>query len=165
MLNGKEIIEKGIVFNNIEDKNIQQHGVDLNLIEVKQIIGNGKIRVDKTELPPLAPRPLDNGRWFLEPGVYDITFAQGCKVPKDQMLLIRQRSSLLRCGSIISSSIFDAGFQTENIGCVMVVNVPILIEYKARIAQIYNHQTSEVSNLYDGQFQNDKQRKDEKSKS
>ena len=36
---------------------------------------------------------------------------------------------------------------------------PVDIEVGSRVAQIYNHQTDPVENLYCGQFQNDKQRK------
>ena len=72
--------------------------------------------------------------------------------------MVRQRSSLLRNGAIIASSIFDPGFKTDNIGTVMIVTKDIFIEKDARIAQMYFHENSE-GELYDGQFQNDKQRK------
>lgn len=96
--------------------------------------------------------------WKLSPGTYDVTFSQGCNIPADQMLLIRQRSSVLRNGAILHSSVFDAGFKTDNIGTVMIVTVPLTIEHGARIAQIYNHLTTPVQNLYNGQWQGDKQR-------
>jgi len=40
----------------------------------------------------------------------------------------------------------------------MIVTKDIFIEQDARIAQMYFHENSE-GELYDGQFQNDKQRK------
>ena len=45
-----------------------------------------------------------------------------------------------------------------NIGTVMIVTERIFIEKDARIAQMYFHENKE-GELYDGQFQNDKQRK------
>jgi deoxycytidine triphosphate deaminase len=96
--------------------------------------------------------------WLLYPGTYEITFWEGCKLPADYVGLIRQRSSLLRNGTIIHSSVFDPGFETEFMGCVMRVNETIFIEEDARVAQIYFHKCEEVSELYNGQWQNDKQR-------
>ena len=170
MLNGKELVENGIIFGNIEEENIAQHGVDLNLIKIERIVGAGIIPYKgKTQLPKyeqIKPRlvPFESLEdevlsWHLQPGTYSVTFQQGCRIPNNQMLLIRQRSSLLRCGTFLHSSVFDAGFETQNIGTVIVVTLPITIQYNARIAQIYNHECTAVENLYNGQFQNDKQRK------
>lgn len=154
MLNGKEMIAKGIITGPIDPENVQQHGIDLNLIKVEILYCIGEItKKGKTKLPTYCEVLSKDGFWELDPGVYSITFAQGCNIPSNQMLLIRQRSSLLRNGGVLHSSVFDAGFCTENIGTVMVLNHPVRIEVGARIAQIYNHETSEVENLYNGQFQ------------
>lgn len=162
MLNGRELIERGIVIN-AQDVNVQQHGVDLNVISIQRVEGNGIIQRNQTILSQYTEvllEDLDESKyWKLTPGAYSVVFAQGCNVPNDQMLLIRQRSSLLRNGTIFCSSVFDAGFKTENIGTVMIVSVPITIEYYSRLAQIYNHVCTLVENLYNGQWQGDKQRK------
>ena len=166
-LNGKQLAEFGIVTGPLGEDNIAQHGIDLNVVKIERLLGGGLIpKVGKTILGdrelvnPYIPDALENEDiiWKLQPGVYDVTFAQGCKIPKDQMLLIRQRSSLLRNGVIIHSSVFDAGFETENMGTIMVVNLPITIVFEARIAQIYAHHCNDVENLYEGQFQKDQQR-------
>ena len=52
---------------------------------------------------------------------------------------------------------FDAGFETDNIGTFMMLNHPINIEVGARVAQMYNHVSDPVENLYNGQFQKDAQ--------
>lgn len=159
MLNGKEIVERGIV-TNIHEENVSQHGIDLNLIKVEKIIGSGMIPVKgKTVLPSYEEVLPVDGVWYLQPDTYNITFEQGCAIPKDQMLLIRQRSSLLRCGGQLHSSVFDSGFYTDHISTFMIITKPIAIEVGARIAQIYNHQCDPVENLYTGQYQNDCQRK------
>lgn len=165
MLNGRELIEKGVITGKIGEKNVQQHGVDLNLRAVERMTGESSGRIpnddsfnSKTVLTSYEDVPALGGIWALEPGTYSIMFEQGCKIPADIMLLIRQRSSLLRNGAILHSSVFDAGFETEHIGTVLVVTQPIVIEEGARIAQAYGHACTEVENLYDGQFQNDKQR-------
>lgn len=164
MLNGKEMIEKGIITGIVPTENIQMHSVDLNLIDVKQlqipaglIPKEGKTQLCKRETISLTE---EDGKkiWHLPEGSYDITFEQGCIIPNDQMLLIRQRSSLLRNGALIVSSIFDSGFQTVQIGTIMIITVPICIEYGARIASIYNHACTPVETLYNGQWQEDRQR-------
>lgn len=165
-LTGKELVAQSIITGTIAEENVQQHGVDLNLITVSLIDGthcHGIVPVNgKTSLAQRIPMILRNDPrfmkgvnegWYLMPGAYDITFAQGCSVPADKMLLIRQRSSMLRNGTILHSSVFDAGFKTDNIGTVMVVTTPIFIEYNARVAQIYAHNSNVVDNLYNGQWQ------------
>ena len=71
---------------------------------------------------------------------------------------IRYRSSLVRCGAIVHSGQFDAGFKTDAMGCFLQVIRPLHIEEGARIAQAIVFESNDVENLYDGQWQGDKQR-------
>lgn len=167
-LTGKQIVEKGIVTNVKNADCIQQVGVDLELIEIQRIIGGGLIpKQGKTRLPAYQPVELQRridveGKvfhgWVLEPGAYDIVLKQGCRIPVNQRLQIVQRSSVLRNGGLLASSMFDPGFETKNIGTVMHINAPITIEYEARVAQAYCTEVNEVENLYNGQWQGDQQR-------
>lgn len=171
-LTGKQLYELGVITNVIDQENVQQHGIDLNVIDIQAMDGEGFIPLmGKTQLVNYRPVVLDamsvtdqNGDttdtkvWRLIPGAYSVTFAQGCTIPPNQMLLIRQRSSLLRNGTILHSSVFDAGFKTERMGTVIIVMHPITIEFGARIAQIYAHLSNQVENLYNGQWQGDNQR-------
>jgi len=173
-LTGKQLVEQRIIIGQIDAENIQQHGVDLNLISVSKIVGCGTI--PKEGKTTLAHREVVNPKegftfegneprkdmlcWYLEPGMYDITFAQGCVVPPNQRLEIYQRSSLLRNGAILRSSVFDAGFKTTSIGTVIHIGQPIIIEVGARVAQIVAVASNVVDNLYNGQWQGDKQRLD-----
>lgn len=170
-LNGKQIVEQGIVTNVTNPECIQQVGVDLELIKVEQVFGGGIVpKQGKTVLAKreeVIPHTVANGQsnadvWRLEPGVYDITLAQGCKIPANQRLQIIQRSSLLRNGALLVSSMFDPGFETNNIGTILHVRVPITIEVGARIAQAYVTGVNDVDNLYEGQWQGDKQREEVK---
>lgn len=175
MLNAEQIVEKGLLKLDFTKGKPAQIGYDLSLKEVNRIgtmvdrINKrpekiGKVLKDKTELTTYTPQPLvnvdgDKG-WFLYPGTYDITFHEGCKIPSNYVGLIRQRSSMLRNGTVLHSSVFDPGFETDFMGTVMVVTETIFIEAGARVAQIYFHECEKVGNdnLYNGQFQNDKQR-------
>lgn len=180
-LTGKELVAKEIVTGLLDEQgnlkqeytdNVQQHGVDLNLIKVERIDGpgfiplNGKTKLAERTLMLPAIKMIDGSAhkvWKLSPGAYDITFAQGCIVPPDQRLEIVQRSSVLRNAGVLRSSVFDAGFTTKNIGTVIIFHEPILIEVGARVAQIVSITSNAVENLYNGQWQNDKQRETEKS--
>ena len=164
MLNSKEIIEEGIV-TGATPSCIQQVGIDLQVVKIDKIVGIGSILVSKTMLPAYEEHKkqyydiVKATGWYLLPGTYQVTFAQGCKIPLTRTLLLRQRSSLLRSGVTLHSSVFDPGFETGQIGSFMTVNIPIFIEEEARICQAYVHPNTEVVEGYDGQFQKDKQRK------
>lgn len=166
MLTGRQIVDQAIVTGIIPHENVQQHGVDLNLVKVELITGGGLIPLKgKTVLPhtklikPILDEDHPDGIWYLDPGAYAITFMQGCNIPADKRLKIIQRSSLFRNGGQIASSLFDAGFKTDAMGTVMLISVPVKIEVGARVAQAYTDESNVVENLYEGQFQNDAQRK------
>tara|TARA_R110000787_G_scaffold278798_2_gene388676 strand:- start:1532 stop:2014 length:483 start_codon:yes stop_codon:yes gene_type:complete len=160
MLNAREIEKENlIVLDNAKGK-FAQVGYDLSIKSVSKLKGGGKVLKDKTIVNQLSEvnfNEADNG-WWLDPGTYDVVCNEGCDIAANRTAMVRQRSSLLRNGTIIASSIFDPGFRTDNIGTVMNVHERIFIEQDARIAQMYFHENSE-GELYDGQFQNDKQRK------
>ena len=172
MLNSKQIIAEGLLKLDETKGKEAQIGYDLSLKSVQKI-GNrigynmfkegqiGKILKDKTVLTTYTPVDTimleGNEGWLLHEGVYDITFWEGCKLPNNRVAFIKQRSSLYRNGAIINSPVFDPGFETDNMGTLMYVHEPIFIERDARVAQIYFHECVPAS-MYDGQWQNDKQR-------
>lgn len=160
-LSGKQIIEKGIITNYCEEA-IQQQGID---VRVKSIVGVGEggivPNVGKTKLPGGTSEGVDNNSCFnLKPGYYEVTFEEACNIPSNMVLNYKTRSSLVRCGALIHSGQFDAGFKTDNMGAFLQVIKPITIEKGARLAQAIVNETYNVDsdNLYNGQWQNDKQR-------
>jgi len=163
MLNAKEILEEGLIVLDKSHGAPAQVGYDLSVKSISKLTGGGQVLVNKTIVNRLTRVPITkkwNGfhdGWLLEPGTYDVTMHEGCNIPANRTAMVRQRSSLLRNGAIIASSIFDPGFHTKNIGTVMIVNERIFIEKNARVGQMYFHENNE-GDLYDGQFQNDKQR-------
>ena len=163
MLNAKEILEENlIVLDNAKGK-FAQVGYDLSVKSISSLDGGGKVLKSGTEvnlLTPVKREEIEHGYygWWLSPGTYDVMCNEGCDIAVNRTAMVRQRSSLLRNGAIIASSIFDPGFKTNNIGTVMIVTKDIFIEQDARIAQMYFHENNE-GEVYDGQFQNDKQRK------
>jgi deoxycytidine triphosphate deaminase len=166
ILNAEQLLEQGLLnLDNAKGKPAQV-GYDLSIKEINKVGGSiGKVLVDKTELNTHTPVEKSNmdwrDGWLLQAGVYDVIMNEGCNIPSNRVALIRQRSSLMRNGAIITSSIFDPGFKTPNVGTYMIVFETIFIEQDARVAQIYFHECEPVApeQLYNGQWQNDKQRK------
>jgi deoxycytidine triphosphate deaminase len=172
MLNAKQIVDEGLLLLENTQGKPAQVGYDLSLKAVQKI-GNkigynvfkdgqiGKVLKDKTVLTTylsIDPIMLEGNKgWLLHDGVYDITFNEGCKIPDNRVAFIKQRSSLYRNGATINSPVFDPGFETEFMGTLLYVHEPLFIELNARVAQIYFHECSGAE-LYNGQWQNDKQR-------
>jgi dUTP pyrophosphatase len=172
MLNAKQIVDEGLLLLEHTQGKPAQVGYDLSLKAVQKIgnrIGGnmfregkiGKVLKSKTELTtytPIESIKLDGDEgWLLHEGVYDITFNEGCKIPDNRVAFIKQRSSLYRNVAIINSPVFDPGFETEFMGTLVYVYETIFIEKDARVAQIYFHECNGAE-LYNGQWQNDKQR-------
>ena len=175
MLNVQQILNEGLLkLDNAKGKPAQV-GFDITLKAVNKVGYNpkinpetlektgriGKVLKEKTELADYTPVDKLNldGRtgWLLHEGTYDITFNEGCKIPANRVAFIKQRSSMWRNGTLINSPVFDPGFETDNMGTIMLVTETIFIEEDARVAQIYFHEC-DPAELYDGQWQNDKQR-------
>lgn len=161
MLNSEQILEKGLLKLEHTKGKPAQIGYDLSVKEIKILSPGsvGRVFKNKTELREFTTIQPVHGGWTLSPSYYEITFWEGCKIPNNYVGLIRQRSSLLRNGALLHSSVFDPGFETEFMGTFIAVFCPIYIECDARIAQMYFHECEPVAQAYNGQFQNDKQRK------
>ena len=162
-LTGKQIVEKGIITNYC-DEGIQQQGVDVrvkSILRVNQELEGVVPKQGKTRLPGGMIEKVDDNTFFsLEPGYYEVEFEEACKIPSNMVLNYKTRSSLVRCGALIHSGQFDAGFETEHMGAFLHVINPIMIEKGARLAQAIVSESYPVNNedLYNGQWQGDKQR-------
>lgn len=168
MLNVQQILDEGLLKLEHAQGKPAQVGYDLTLKQVNLIGCNGmqgkigKVLKDKTHLTSYTPYELvslDGATgWLLYKGTYDITFNEGCKIPDNRVAFIKQRSSLMRNGTLINSPVFDPGFETDFMGTIMIVSETIFIEENARVAQIYFHECRQSAVTYNGQFQGDKQR-------
>lgn len=168
-LTGKQIVERGIV-TGFSEAGIQQQGVDVRLRDVVSFTPQGiggtpgvVPAVGKTILRDRKSISINldrgpEGAWYLEPGYYEVIVEEGCKMPDNAAMVFISRSSMVRNGAIIHCGQFDAGFETEHMGFFMQVLFPIIIEKGARIAQTRIFESAPVDNLYQGQWQKDKQR-------
>ena len=167
-LTGQQIFEEGIIFGIGEENAIQQQGIDVRLKSVRGFeYGDGYVPCKgKTQIPSTYVKKPDYnyateiGEYHLLPGYYELEFCEGCKIPNNRVMGFKTRSSLVRCGAIVHSGQFDGGFETENMGAFLHVIKPITIQEGARVAQAIINESYEVSenNMYNGQWQNDKQR-------
>ena len=157
MLNNADQVEQLLTTN---DKGAKaQVGYDLTLKEVKKIKG-GTVSTTKTIVTPYEEVHTftvnDNYEYYvLEPGTYSLTFEQGVKLPSGKTAFIRHRSSVLRCGGIITSGVYDPGFEVDEMGAVLIATQPITIEKGARVAQIIIFDNFDAE-LYAGQWQGSK---------
>lgn len=160
MLNNADQVEQFLQTNGKGAK--AQVGYDLTLKSVKSING-GKVLCERTEVNDyygIQTVEDEYGRdvFGLTPGVYSLTFEQGIKLPSNKTAFIRHRSSVLRCGAMITSGVYDPGFEVDEMGAVMFVAENIEIEKGARVAQVIIFDNSEAQ-LYDGQWQGTKDKK------
>lgn len=172
MLTANQIINKGIVFLTneakekylVEELSPAQVGIDLhitscsklsNRVEIGHIYADNiskKTKITKTE-KCLPIKSQEHSYWRLEPGVYEIGFAEGCKFDSKTFGKIVHRSSLYRNGVEINSPIWDPGFHTNEMGTFMIVHNSIEIDVYARVAQMIVFETNEESEMYNGQYQ------------
>jgi deoxycytidine triphosphate deaminase len=136
-----------------------QVGYDLTLKSVSKV-GGGIVMKDKTIVHDyMDVTPTFNGYgqyvYHLEPGVYSLTFEQGCKLDSNHTAFVRHRSSVLRCGGIITSGVYDPGFEVEEMGAILFASEKIFIEKGARVAQIIMMENN-TAELYNGQWQGSK---------
>ena len=188
-LTGKEIVTEGIITGYVPEA-VQQQGIDLRLMEVRRfghwerteyqeedvfckntrldimglIPAEGKTKLPQSEV--YEPITLPNGKlgWVFKPGwYYEVIFHEGCKMPNNRVMVFITRSSGVRCGAEIICGQFDAGFETEHMGCFLHAHEALMIECGARIAQtrITKTEPVEAGSMYNGQWQNDKQRKNQ----
>lgn len=158
---GKQIVENNIITNTIKEC-IQSQGVDLRVKKIS--ILNDEIglipKTGKTIIPKSTEIEPCNNIYTLTPGYYEVEFEEGCNIPENTTIRLHSRSSLIRCCCEVRAGQFDAGFYTNNIGCYLKVEQPVMIEKGARITQCIVNESYNVStcDLYNGQWQNDKQR-------
>lgn len=169
-LTGKQIVDAGIITNYDEQHAVQQQGIDVRLASLTKVDGYGYIPKEGKTITGnrIELRTIERDgceQYVLSPGFYEVTLMEACKIPNNCELDYKTRSSLVRCGATVHSGQFDAGFATDQMGCFLEVRTPIRIDIGARIAQAVVNETYPVSdeNLYNGQWQGDKQRKTKKA--
>lgn len=134
-------------------------GVDLSLESVSLIDSGrsilGSIKKNGTEINSDYYYKIDSidNLFILNPGVYSFVFEQGVHLNSNHYGEIVPRSSLVRCGGVIGSGIYEPGYYTDRIAAVIHLTNRVEIEKGARIVQIKIYKGTEFG-VYDGQWKN-----------
>jgi len=167
ILTGQQILEQGIVSELIDPvKQVQPCGVDLTVSKIEMYKGRGTIDFDNSQRS--LPRLEEAGKirqtweiskksesWQLPTGCYLITFNEVVSVPSDCMGIARPRSSLLRMGATMETSVWDPGYKGRS-QCMLVVHNTqgIQIFPNAKLLQIVFMKLNKESEvLYNGAYQ------------
>ena len=166
MLSKKELIEQlnkqpSMVEQMIDvSVQIQPNGIEMTLQSVHKLQGTGSIAFDNSErrLPGIKSLEFDQDGWLdLEPGIYKIIYNEVVNIPHNIAAIARARSSLLRCGVVLETAVWDAGYRGRSESLLIVHNpLGFRIKRNARIVQlIFFRLTSPVAEGYSGIYLNE----------
>lgn len=159
ILSKEEILERIKRDNLLEEfldleKQAQPASFDLTLREVCELKSVGQIDFSNQErkLPNLSKVKSTKGWIKLKQGCYLITFNEIVNMPNDLMAFLRPRSSLVRMGATVISSLWDPGYKGRSHSLLVVFNKNgIKIKENARIAQfVFLKLSKPTKHLYSG---------------
>ena len=141
----------------VDLKQMQPNGFDLTLREVSLLQSAGKIAAENSQrlVSELAPLVFD-GMGFIDlmPGAYVITYNEIVHLPKNIMALATPRSSLLRCGVMVNTAVWDAGYSGRSQSLLTVYNPQgFRLQRNARIVQLIFLQLTQATEGYRGAYQ------------
>ena len=136
---------------------MQPNGFDLTLREVALLQSAGRMTVADNQrlVSDLTPLVFD-GMGFVDlmPGAYIITYNEIVHLPKNIMALATPRSSLLRCGVMINTAIWDAGYSGRSQSLLVVYNPQgFRVQRNARIVQLVFLRLTQETEGYRGAYQ------------
>ena len=140
---------------------IQENGIDLRINELYTIRdGNHYIGcVDDTKyLPKLMMIESENGKYELLSGTYYQATTKGTmSIPDGYCQLYFLRSTLARCGLILTDAVGDNGFTgTLRVGLYNAAPHKVYIGEDERIIQAVTIKNDGTAKEYDGDYQDDK---------
>jgi dUTP pyrophosphatase len=161
ILTGKQVADAMIEGVIDEETQTQPNGFDMTLLKVEAfknddfgILDFDNSRRHKTNV---AVVPFDSrGAVRLGRGSYLITLDPKMSIPKDEVWMLKPRSSLVRMGAYIDAGVFDAGFVGRGQVLLTVNSLMGIKLYKdARIAQMVGFKIAggEVEQGYSGTYQ------------
>jgi deoxycytidine triphosphate deaminase len=164
IISPKKVYDKRYITNLLDpDKQIGSDGIDLTVKSIDRVDLNGECiitedkKLNKHRNREGVGASLIDGKqmYVLTEGTYDITFNEGCNLPKGVAGLIQLRSSFVRNGCTGTAGFYDAGFVASNAGFFLHVRGggKVKIEPNVRIAQIVLFKSNSYK-LYSGQYNN-----------
>ncbi len=166
ILTGKQISDQKIVEQMIDPgKQIQPCGIDLTVGKIELLTNRGSIDFDNTgRILPNTLELVDSqfGMWTdgshcLGQGCYLVTFNEIVNVPKNCMGIARPRSSLLRCGASVETSVWDPGYRGRSQSLLTIHNqCGLMLKKNAKLIQIvFMTLSDDAEQLYNGIYQNE----------
>jgi dUTP pyrophosphatase len=139
------------------EQQVQPNGIDLTLREVALLQSPGRITVadSQRQVSDLAPLVFD-GLGFIDlmPGAYVITYNEVVHLPKNIMALATPRSSLLRCGVMVNTAVWDAGYSGRSQSLMVVYNPHgFRLQRNTRIVQLVFYRLTQKTEGYRGAYQ------------
>ena len=145
-----------------EDLQRQPAGFDLTVQTISRFTSKGAIDLTNARRRQSGVEPLlwseaigeeSQAPLTLEPGSYMVTYNEVVAVPADCAGIVLPRSSLMRCGAILHSALWDPGYEGRGQG-LLTVGAPLEIFPNARIAQLVLFKLEQTADkLYEGQYQ------------
>jgi dUTP pyrophosphatase len=139
---------------------LQPAGYDLTVRCVERFVGPGSIDLTNArrslpelgELPWESVEPCDESV-MLEQGGYLITYNEEIAIPRDAAAIVLPRSSLMRCGAVLHSALWDPGYRGRGQGLLTVFS-SLRLYKDARVGQIvYFAMQSAAAKEYAGVYQ------------
>ena len=142
------------------EEQLQPNGIDLTLMEVRELTSSGSIGKDSQQrlLSDSKIIAFDKHGWVrLCQGSYLIIFNEICNLPLDLMALGKPRSSLLRSGVTINTAVWDAGYKGRSQSLITIFNpTGFDIQRNARLLQLIFVRLEKLSSMgYQGRFFNE----------
>ena len=142
------------------EEQLQPNGIDLTLMEVRELTSSGYIGKDSQQrlLSDNKIIAFNEHGWVrLYQGSYLITFNEICNLPLDLMALGKPRSSLLRSGVTINTAVWDAGYKGRSQSLLTIFNPNgFEIQQNARLIQLIFVRLENLASIgYQGRFLNE----------
>lgn len=162
----KLIVDNELVSGYIDlDTQLQPNGFDLTIKSIENFAGIGMISEEGKKLPkmeesipnyPKSDTGAKNDAWILPKGVYLVHFNETVKLPKNIAALSIQRSTVFRCGNFMQVGSWDAGYNGNGIGLLVVGNSDgLVIERNSRVCQLHFFEVTGDNFGYSGNYQHE----------
>jgi dUTP pyrophosphatase len=154
----ERILKERLIENFIDlETQLQPASFDLSLDEIYLLTSSASIDFTNKErkLPNYKKIEFINDWIDLSEGIYLVSFKEIVNIPNDLIAFVRPRSSLVRSGATIFSSLWDPGYSGKS-NCLLVVlnENGIRIKKNARIAQmVFFKLSSPATKTYSGIYQ------------
>ena len=133
---------------------VQPNAIDLRLKEVCQLHRDDFVLDERGKTP--RHRTIvgtdESNYYVLDPGVYEIRLGERIQIGPDEAGLVIVRSTLNRNGVMITTGLYDSGYEGSMLACLHVTTGRFVVEKNTRVAQ-FLVMKAESLHQYNGQYQ------------